>query len=60
MRTEQLAVVQGWADTRATLRAWNAAPFAVLGRWLALSLAIGAALLAAVLLHRRSVAHADD
>jgi hypothetical protein len=44
-----LAVVQGWADTRDTLRAWNAAPFAVLGRWVALSLAICLALLAAVL-----------
>jgi hypothetical protein len=45
-----LAVVQGWADTRATLRAWNATPFAVLGRWLVLSLAICLALLGAVLL----------
>jgi hypothetical protein len=45
----ELAVVQGWADTRATLRAWNAAPFAVLGRWVALSLLITAGLLAAVL-----------
>ena len=26
MKTEQLALVQGWADTRATLRRWNAAP----------------------------------
>lgn len=49
MNGHELAVVQGWADTRATLRAWNAAPFAVLGRWLAISLAICAALLAAVL-----------
>jgi len=44
-----LAVVQGWADTRDTLRAWNAAPFAVLGRWLKLSLLITLGLLTAVL-----------
>ena len=43
-----LAVVQGWADTRDTLRAWNAAPFAILGRWVTLSLAITLALLATV------------
>ena len=49
MNGHDLAVVQGWADTRATLRAWNAAPFAVLGRWLVLSLAICVALLGAVL-----------
>jgi hypothetical protein len=45
-----LAVVQGWADTRATLRAWNRGPFAVLGRWVALSLGVSVALLLAVLL----------
>lgn len=50
MNGHDLAVVQGWADTRATLRAWNRAPFATLGRWLALSLAISLALLGAVLL----------
>jgi hypothetical protein len=44
-----LAVVQGWADTRATLRAWNAAPMRVLVRWLLVSLAIALALLGAVL-----------
>lgn len=49
MNGRELAVVQGWADTRATLRAWNAAPFAVLGRWVALSLLIALTLLAAVL-----------
>ena len=26
MKAEQLAVVQGWDDTRATLRRWNADP----------------------------------
>ena len=50
MNGRDLAVVQGWADTRATLRAWNAAPFAVLGRWLAVSLGICVALLGSVLL----------
>lgn len=50
MNGHDLAVVQGWTDTRATLRAWNRSPSAVLGRWLALSLAICLALLGAVLL----------
>ena len=49
MNGHDLAVVQGWADTRATLRAWNAAPFRVLGRWVLLSLAVSIALLGAVL-----------
>ena len=30
MKAEQLALVQGWDDTRATLRRWNAAPWGVL------------------------------
>ena len=49
MNGHDLAVVQGWADTRTTLREWNAAPLAVLGRWVLLSVAITVALLAAVL-----------
>ncbi|HEX8205496.1 MAG TPA: hypothetical protein VF587_05500 [Solirubrobacteraceae bacterium] len=49
MNGHDLAVVQGWADTRATLRTRNAAPFAVLGRWVRLSLLITGALLLAVL-----------
>jgi hypothetical protein len=44
----ELAVVQGWDDTRATLVAWNHAPFAVVGRWALVSLAIAVALLVAV------------
>jgi hypothetical protein len=44
----ELAVVQGWADTRATLRAWNANPFVVLGRWTALSVGVSVVLLGAV------------
>jgi hypothetical protein len=43
-----LAVVQGWADTRETLAAWNRAPFGVLGRWVGVSLAVAVALLTAV------------
>ena len=50
MNGHELAVVRGWADTRATLRGWNATPWPVLRRWLALSLGICVALLAAVLL----------
>ena len=45
MKAEELAVVQGWADTRAALRRWNRAPGAVLGRW-----ALGSLVVAAVLL----------
>ncbi|MDQ5808291.1 MAG: hypothetical protein M3320_06400 [Actinomycetota bacterium] len=49
MNGRDLAVVQGWADTRATLRAWNADPGAVLGRWVLLAGLITAGLLSAVL-----------
>ncbi len=42
---QRLAVVQGMADTRAALRAWNAAPWPVLGRWAAVSLGAAALLL---------------
>ena len=45
--TEQLAVVRGWADTRAALRRWNAAPLAVVGPWALVSLGIAALLLSA-------------
>lgn len=47
MSTEQLAVVRGWADTRATLRRWRARPLAVLGVWASASLAIAVGLLVA-------------
>jgi hypothetical protein len=47
MKTEQLAVVQGWADTRGALRRWNARPADVLVPWAAASLAVGVLLLAA-------------
>ena len=47
MRTEQLAVVQGWADTRGALRRWSAAPAAVLRPWALASLLVAVLLLAA-------------
>jgi hypothetical protein len=47
MNTEQLAVVQGWADTRGALRRWNAKPAAVLAPWAAASLLVSVLLLAA-------------
>jgi hypothetical protein len=47
MNSEQLAVVRGWADTRASLHSWQRAPAATLGPWAGASLAIAVALLAA-------------
>ena len=43
MKAEHLAVVQGWDDTRATLRRWNANPWRVLRTWALGSLAVTAA-----------------
>jgi hypothetical protein len=48
MAIEQLALVRGLDDTRATLRRWNDDPWPVLRGWLLGALAITAALLAAV------------
>jgi hypothetical protein len=45
MKAEDLALVQGWDDTRATLRRWNAAPAAVLVPWARGSLLVAVALL---------------
>jgi hypothetical protein len=45
MKAEQLAVVQGWDDTRATLRRWNANPWPELRGWSLGSLAVTAVLL---------------
>jgi hypothetical protein len=45
----ELVVVQGLRDTRGTLERWNARPWATLGPWFGLALAICAALLASVL-----------
>jgi hypothetical protein len=44
-----LAVVQGWADTRSTLRDWARTPWTVVTNWVAVSLTITFALLVAVL-----------
>lgn len=45
----EFVLVQGMRDTRGTLTRWNARPFAIVGPWLAGSLAIAAGLLLAVL-----------
>jgi Stage II sporulation protein M len=55
MKTEELVLVQGMADTRATLARWRRDPWPVLGRWLAVSGATCAGLLVAVLLVARAV-----
>jgi hypothetical protein len=48
MRLNDLALVQGSAATRATLRRWEAAPWPVLRGWLLGSFAVATALLVAV------------
>jgi hypothetical protein len=48
MSVNDLVLVQGIRDTRATLDDWNRAPWAVLRDWLLLSLAVSVALLGAV------------
>lgn len=48
MNHRELAVVQGWSDTRATLAAWNGAPFGVFVSWVRLSALIACALLASI------------
>ena len=48
MTGRELAVVRGWADTRATLNAWQRAPLRVLRLWVPISLAVTLALLGAV------------
>jgi hypothetical protein len=45
MKAEQLAVVQGWDDTRATLRRWNTNPWPVAVPWALGSFAVTATLL---------------
>jgi hypothetical protein len=49
MDANQLALVQGVRDTRATLLRWNAAPWSVVRPWLIGAAAISAGLLAAVI-----------
>jgi hypothetical protein len=47
MRSEELAFVQGWADTRRTLRRWNDRPAVVLRSWALASIAVSVLLLVA-------------
>jgi hypothetical protein len=47
MKAEELALVQGWDDTRRTLRRWNAQPLAIVRGWALGSLAVVAVLLLA-------------
>ncbi len=47
MKADQLALVQGWPHTRATLRRWNASPWRLLSAWALGSLLVTALLLAA-------------
>jgi Stage II sporulation protein M len=48
MKAEELAVVQGWADTRRTLARWNREPLSVLWPWVRGSLAVTGLLLLAI------------
>ena len=48
MKTEELAFVQGWTDTRTALTRWNRNPWRVLWAWTRGALAVTALLLAAV------------
>src|SRR6266516_3390323 len=47
MRTEDMALVQGLADTKATLRRWQGEPMIVLRPWAAGSLLVAVGLLLA-------------
>jgi hypothetical protein len=47
MRTEQLALVRGWADTRVVLSDWRARPAAIVVPWIAGSLVVALLLLTA-------------
>jgi hypothetical protein len=47
MKTEQLALVQGWTDTRETLTRWNARPSKAVLPWALASLAVTVLLLTA-------------
>src|SRR4051794_23155825 len=55
MKAEELVLVQGMADTRATLARWRRDPWPVLGRWVAGSAATCAGLLVSVLVVSRAV-----
>jgi hypothetical protein len=47
VKAEELALVQGWDDTRAALRRWNSAPARAVGPWAAGSVLVAVALLVA-------------
>jgi hypothetical protein len=47
MKSEELALVQGWADTRTTLRRWHDRPSAVLRPWALASFVVAVLLLVA-------------
>jgi hypothetical protein len=47
VRPKELALVQGWDETRRTLRKWNAQPGRVVAEWTAGALAVAALLLVA-------------
>jgi hypothetical protein len=48
MKAEELAVVQGWADTRHALASWRRHPLPTVGPWVLGAVAVASALLAAV------------
>jgi hypothetical protein len=48
MKAEELALVQGWADTRRTLARWNRSPWSVLWPWVRGSLVVTGLLLTAI------------
>jgi hypothetical protein len=48
MKAEELALVQGWDDTRSALTRWNRDPFSVLWPWIRGALAVAALLLVSV------------
>jgi Stage II sporulation protein M len=56
VKTEELALVQGWDDTRAALRRWNAAPARVAVPWARGSALVAVVLLAATLVVALAVA----
>ena len=48
MKTEELAVVQGWSDTKHTIASWRSDRLRVLGPWVRGSLAVTGGLLATI------------
>jgi hypothetical protein len=56
MKAEELALVQGWDDTRTALRRWNAARLRILVPWAAGSAAVAVLLLIATWMAARTMA----